>query len=258
MKFLLLSDLHLEQGNPLVSTTPDNIDAVVLAGDIHQGTEGIGWARSRWPSLPIVYVAGNHEFYGHGWESTLDDMRKDAKKHNIAFLENDSTSVCGIRFLGATLWTDYELFGHDRKTDALNTAKMFMSDHRLIHAGHLNKRLMNPDDAMLRHQASRKWLERELMRGKDEGLALNTVVVTHHYPSSHSTAKPYQKQLLSAAFGSNLEDMMGMSAVWIHGHTHTSFDYEIAGTRVVCNPRGYIRNGVAENPAFDPMLVVEI
>jgi hypothetical protein len=46
--------------------------------------------------------------------------------------------------------------------------------------------------------------------------------------------------------------------LWIHGHTHDSFDYVCNGTRVVCNPRGYAIDGIPENPRFDPALTIDI
>ena len=48
------------------------------------------------------------------------------------------------------------------------------------------------------------------------------------------------------------------ACLWVHGHTHDSFDYTINGTRVVCNPRGYVIDGVNENARFDPDLVIAI
>jgi hypothetical protein len=65
---------------------------------------------------------------------------------------------------------------------------------------------------------------------------------------------------LNACFVSRAEHLLGADRVqlWVHGHTHDSFDYTLNGTRVVCNPRGYARGGVNENPFFDPNLVVEV
>jgi Icc-related predicted phosphoesterase len=85
-----------------------------------------------------------------------------------------------------------------------------------------------------------------------------TVVVTHHSPSSRSVAQRFAQDLLTPAFASNLEEMMGSHrvALWIHGHMHDPFDYEIFGTRVVCNPRGYAP--FALTPSFRADFVVEV
>lgn len=85
-----------------------------------------------------------------------------------------------------------------------------------------------------------------------------TVVVTHHLPSMRSVAERYRHELLSACFASNLDHLLGYSALWVHGHTHDSFDYAAHGTRVICNPRGYCRAGQPENRQFNPALVVEV
>lgn len=111
-RLLVLSDLHVEFA-PFVpdATVLQGVDAVVLAGDIHQGTRGIEWARKTFSSLPVIYVAGNHEFYGHHWDRLLDELRAAAELWDVHFLENDAVSLGGVRFLGCTLWSDFEYFG---------------------------------------------------------------------------------------------------------------------------------------------------
>ncbi|MEW8692247.1 MAG: hypothetical protein AB2535_14320 [Candidatus Thiodiazotropha endolucinida] len=104
------------------------------------------------------------------------------------------------------------------------------------------------------HEASRDWLAIMLAEPFDG----RTVVVTHHAPSSQSVHPRYARDLLTPAFASNMENLMdsNRAALWIHGHTHDSFDYEIYETRVVCNPRGY--SPEALNPDFRPDCVVDI
>jgi hypothetical protein len=86
------------------------------------------------------------------------------------------------------------------------------------------------------------------------------VVITHHAPSPKSIHPRFAGSAINACFVSDVESLMGAqrAALWIHGHTHDSFDYTVSGTRVVCNPRGYSKNNVNENPLFDPNLVVTI
>ena len=81
---------------------------------------------------------------------------------------------------------------------------------------------------------------------------------SHHLPSIRSVAPPYINDLSSAGFASHLDDLLGYSELWIHGHTHTNFDYVANKTRIICNPRGYIVRGKPENLAFDSEMVVEI
>jgi len=100
------------------------------------------------------------------------------------------------------------------------------------------------------------WLASRLATPHDEP----TVVITHHAPSPRSIHPRFAGTLLNACFVSDAESLLGAdrALLWIHGHTHDSFDYEVKGTRVVCNPRGYSRSGVNENPHFDPNFTIEV
>lgn len=274
MKLLVLSDLHLE----FAAFAPDPIaaeaaDVVVLAGDIHQGTQGMAWARQTFPDKPIVYVAGNHEFYGHHWTRLLDKLRLQAQVHDIDFLENASGTIQGIRFLGCSLWTDFEFFGLSRRSQMMRAAERGLNDFRRIEADPLQaertvvapgqfKPKLTATHTLRRHRDSLAWLQGELLRGEPD----KTVVVTHHYPHKNSTHPRWAQDDLTAIFGSKLpnEILLGAS-LWIHGHSHDSCDYRIGDSkravRVVCNPRGYPLGWHAsafENPAFDPDLLVDI
>ena len=102
MKLLVLSDLHVEYASFEPDTNATKAaDVVVLAGDIHKGADGIEWARETFPDKAIIYVAGNHEFYGQHWDAHLEHLRRKATIHDIHFLENDAVTIEGVRFLGA-------------------------------------------------------------------------------------------------------------------------------------------------------------
>ena len=275
LKLLVLSDLHLEFA-PFApdQAAVDAADVVVLAGDICNGTKAIPWARQAFGSKPVVYVAGNHEFYRFDWIKLLDQMREQARLHDVHFLENESITLQGVRFLGATLWTDFELFGQKSKMAAMRESAQLMNDFHLIKAKplpveqsaawlHGSPWKLNPTHTLRRHRETLAWLRAEMARGEPE----KTVVVTHHLPSGRSVAPKYAKDMVSAIYASNLPmDVLQGASVWIHGHAHTSFDYQIGdreiSARVVCNPRGYplsrLRPGEFENPGFDPGLMVEI
>lgn len=262
MNLLIYSDLHLERRS--FAPPADAVakaDVVVLAGDIHEGIRGFQWARETFPDCPVVYVAGNHEFYGgRNWMRHIDDMREAAQKHGIEFLECDSTEIAGVRFLGCTLWTDFELHGKDRRTAAIYAATS-MEDYREIRVSRtpetywVTSKFLVPQMTASRHRASVEWLQRELATP----FAGKTVVVTHHAPHANSIPERYREDDLSPAYASDLGRLMGAPALWIHGHTHDSADYATAATRVVCNPRGY--QGVAgglENDAFALDLTISI
>jgi Icc-related predicted phosphoesterase len=251
MKILILSDLHLE----FASLTPpaSKVDVVILAGDIWKKDQGIYWARETWPEIPIIYVAGNHEFYRTERNACLSAVRSSAHEANVHFLENDEIVIEGVRFLGCSLWTDFELFikTHSKEA-AIERCIQCLADFRWIVEG---AEPFSPDDAMRLFHESAAWLTRKLMNEPFDG---KTVVITHHLPSMRSVAPQYANDLSSAGFASNLDALFGYSELWIHGHTHTSFDYIAKGTRVICNPRGYILRGKAENPTFNPELVIKV
>ena len=267
MRLLVLSDLHVEfapfqavQGQQRID---QGVDLVVLAGDIHVGPQGLAWARQTFPDKPIVYVAGNHELYDGHWTRTLDSMREQARIQDVHLLENDRVLVGGVQFLGTTLWTDFELFGAHTRDAAMAAAKRTMVDYRAIaidsdpdDPSKASTRSLQPMDTWVRHRSSRAWLDQAL----DQVDPARTVVITHHYPSFQSTAPMYQQDVGSAAFGSDLDHWMGRAALWVHGHTHSSFDYLLNGTRVVCNPRGYPlrRQGGFENPDFNASFAVDL
>jgi len=275
MRIHLLSDLHneFEQFKP-DSTTVNSCDVVVLAGDIDKGTRGMEWARRAFRSKPLIYVCGNHEFYDHHWTELLQEMEHVAKRLDIHFLENRAIDIDGVRFLGCTLWTDFRFFRYQSVTSAMRACERGLNDFRLIRAEPLRSnslalskvregKRLTAHHVRLRHSASAAWLREQLRAANSEGK--KPVVVTHHLPSERSVSPRYAKDDLTPAFASHLDELVTCARLWIHGHTHDSFDYSVhAGghvTRVLCNPRGYalgVRGApVNENASFNPSLIVE-
>lgn len=246
----VLSDLHLEFRGFVPPPAP--ADVVVCAGDIDVGARGMEWARSRFPDTPVVYVAGNHEFFGARFDDTLVALRTTAARLGIHFLDAGEVVLAGVRFLGATLWTDFELYGAgpERIEQSMHDAKRYMRDYRAIRWGEQGK--FRPHHSLSLHREQVRWLGQKLR----EPFAGATVVVTHHLPLRQSVHPRYEGDALNPAFASDLPHLVRAPAcLWIHGHTHESLDYVANGTRIVCNPRGYIP--MQPNPAFDPVLVVE-
>ena len=251
MKIRILSDLHLE----FQRWAPPKVDAdvVVLAGDIHVGIQGVDWARRHFPLSPVIYVPGNHEFYGEHMQNLRGDLLRAGRDSRVDVLDGDNLVIGGVRFLGATLWTDFALQGTDLSSidRAMADADRGMNDFRLIRYGARGRFL--PKNARAIHLAQVRWLRIKLA----EKFLGPTIVVTHHLPHRHSISPRYQGSDLNPSFASDLSDLMGSSvSLWIHGHTHESFDYLVNGTRVVCNPRGYAPMEL--NPAFDPGLTVDV
>lgn len=247
MKLHILNDLHIEFEDFAPPAT--DADVVILAGDIGVGVQGLRWAKERFPDKPVIYVPGNHEFYHHDI-ALIDELKAEAPD-NIHILDDDQVVVDGVRFLGSILWTDFRLFGEADKFFAMQQARRQMTDFSIIRN---QGQCFTPEDAIKLHEASRDWLAAMLTEPFDG----KTVVVTHHAPSSRSVHPRYARDLLTPAFASNLENLMDGNrvALWIHGHTHDSFDYEVYDTRVVCNPRGYSPEEL--NPGFRPDWVLEV
>jgi predicted phosphodiesterase len=249
MKLHIISDLHLEFATfePIAT----DADVVVLAGDIGKGNKGVYWAREAFPSKEIIYVPGNHEFYGADRVETLALMRIAADQCKVHLLDNDEVVIDGVRFLGGTLWTDFLLFGESEKSATMTDGRIFLNDFRLICEGDLR---FTTERSIELHEQSLAWLKARL----DEPFTGETVVITHHLPSKLSVVDRFKDSLLSACFASELDYLFGKMDLWIHGHTHDSLDYEANGTRVICNPRGYVTFSGMENFDFKPAFILEL
>lgn len=262
MKIRVLSDLHIEHHMP--EDVPGcNADLTILAGDIANGRDGIDWAARTFAGA-VLYVPGNHEYYESAFDPVDQQMAEGAEASGNVTLLNGAVAEFAdapggpVRVIGTTWWTDYALYGENRIDEAMAACAKVMVDHRLIATAGDDgvPRPYTPADALARHRAATAWLANALAQpfpGK-------TVVVTHHGPDLGSPDARYAHDIVSAGFISRRPDLVAQADLWIHGHTHTSFDYWIDDTRVVCNPRGYIsrRTGVPENPAFDWGKVVEV
>lgn len=259
MRLLVLSDLHLEVWRdfaPKFDTKLSRPDVVVLAGDIHTKARAPAWAAQTFPHTPVLYVSGNHEFYGEALDEMDDAIRAECEKYsNVHYLDCEEYLLQGVRFLGVTLWTDFCLFGSDIKPYVMVDVGNAMNDYQRIRVASAGYRKLRPPDTAQLHASQKAWLERKL----DEPFPGPTVVITHMAPSRRSVAPEYASDPVSSAFASNLDELLRPATLWIHGHTHTSFDYLVGQCRVVANPLGYImKGGHAENDDFDPNLIVEL
>lgn len=253
MKLNILSDLHLGQGE--LAPPANDADLVVLAGDIARPAEALAWAQRL--DKPVLYVAGNHEFYGGSLTGAAAQLQQLCSGTRVSVLDRQCVVIGKVRFLGCTLWTDFLLFGEgERQQAAIAEAMRFMRDFSRIRLNDDAPDLFTPRHSMALFRRDRDWLAGELAKAHDGP----TVVVTHHAPARGSIHPRFGQSLLNACFVSDAQDLLGGARVqlWIHGHTHDSFDYVLNGTRVVCNPRGYAKGGVNENAAFDPDFTVGI
>lgn len=244
MDILIASDLHLEFSDIVLDAAGAGV--VVLAGDIHLGAAGVEWAKARF-AQPVIYVAGNHEYYKGEIGAVDHAIRTAAAGSNVHVLDQGAVTIEGVRFLGAVLWTDFDVFGPAVGAQAVAECLAAMPDFSIVRHGAAT---LTPQDTIDFHADDRAWLEASLATPHDGP----TVVVTHHAPHKGSIAPQFADDPVTAAFISDLEPLIleAAPALWIHGHTHTGFDYRVGATRIVCNPRGYARtpNAHKENTDF--------
>lgn len=242
MRIQYFSDIHLEFGS--LETTAADADVVVAAGDIGVGLQALDWLKSF--GKPVIYVAGNHEFYGQEYLFTLANLTSAASGTNVQFLEQRAWVYDGVRFLGCSLWSD--LGGDDN--DQLEELVSIVNDFRKIR---YRTDALNAKSYRQLHWESREWLFAELAKpfpGK-------TVVVTHHAPTPWSW-RDSPSQIKRHAYCNDLREVLHSFeiAAWFHGHTHAVSDYRCSGTRILCNPRGYFPNQLVSE--FDPRKILEI
>ncbi|WP_265130018.1 metallophosphoesterase [Chryseobacterium oranimense] len=248
MKIQIISDLHQEFGS--TDLFFENADIIVLAGDINLGTKGIEWIKLKIENKPVVYVLGNHEYYKGSYPKTLNKIKETAENSNVFVLENEFVDIDGIRFHGATLWTDFSIFGDPMYYGMICQPKM--NDYKKIKRDPSYSKMRTIDTFKI-HQFSKLWLKESLESSSD----LKNIVVTHHAPSIQSVPEPYKKDPLTAAYASDLEDfiMEYQPKYWIHGHIHTPCRYKIGETEIICNPHGYIDE---KYNGYEKELIVEI
>lgn len=250
----LWSDLHLEMSRqrammpPLIPPPAEAI--VLLAGDIANGVDGVRWATETFPNNPVAYVLGNHEYYGHDFRTLIEVARTEARDTTVRVLEGETWDVApGVRVLGATLWTDFDLWGPEDRLAAMHEARR-LADATLIAC---EGRPLSPADSRERCLLTIAWLEAELQRAADDDVA--AILLTHHAPHVLGLAPQHRAttNLLGQSFASDLiRPMEGPTspAVWALGHTHWYIDTDVCRTRLLSNHAGYIFPG--EGLAYDP------
>ncbi len=250
MRLWILSDLHLEHA----PFSPPDVDAdlVVLSGDTAPGTAGIAWAREHFNGLPVLYIAGNHEYYGEDFPGLIDRLRDAADGSTVHVLENDELLLGGARFLGCSMWSDFDYAGAENRSRSMEVCQRLVNDYKQISHSD-QRRALEPRDTRAAHLLSREWLSGRLADRHDGP----TVVLTHHAPI---TRKPPENRVLAAVAGAmatDLSELMSADAVdlWVFGHIHRTVDTSVNGTRVLSNQRGYPHEPVT---GFQPGLVVDL
>ena len=280
MKIQLLSDLHLESNPHFTARPVPGAHLLVLAGDIGSYQNGsqlgtlnisdFGLGRfsplpltqggGAWPT-PVLFIPGNHEYDGLDFDEAHARLRATCQRLGIIWLERESVVLEGVRFVGSTLWTDFDALTTERAfTGEVTLAEQLKARDKAFRAAnfYLKKNHSLRDGAPMLADAVREeglksqaWLRQVLA----EPFAGTTVVVTHFAPSLRSADPRYGLTPGTAGFCNALDDLLLQAQLWLHGHLHCPADYSVHGCRVVANPLGYARKG--EQAAFKPDLLIE-
>lgn len=279
MKISITSDIHLEFGDWYPSN-PESADTLILGGDILVANDLSSYKAERYLTFldnckkeykNVIYIMGNHEYYNGNFATTSVILRKETEKRNIHFLDKECITIDDVVFIGGTLWTDMN--GEDSMTlhaikDMMNDFRCITNTNKIVYKdvpiyeydengkvkldqngygikiGMKKKEtygLFSPEDAVEEHRKFLKYIEHVLSNKSSDK---KYVVCSHHAPSNKSIHPRYASDsLMNGGYRSNLdffiEDRPEIK-LWTHGHVHSSFDYMIGQTRVICNPRGYV------------------
>jgi len=273
VKIQLLSDLHLESNPHFTATPTPGADLLVLAGDIGSYQAGsqltsldipdfglgrfsplpVAGGGAAWP-VPVLFLPGNHEYDGLDFEEAHVRLRETCERLGMVWLERQTAVLGGVRFVGCTLWTDFDALA-DIHPDTANSPltrqlqareKAFRAANFYLKKNHAFRGGQPMLAEAVREEGlkSRQWLQQALA----EPFEGPTVVVTHFAPSLLSADPRYGLSPGTAGFCNGMDDWLASARLWLHGHLHCPADYVKNGCRVAANPLGYARKG--EQAAF--------
>jgi predicted phosphodiesterase len=276
MRIQLFSDLHLERDPAFQPLIQPDTDVVVLAGDIGSyqersrlPDEDFGLARfsplrKDAPRARVLYVPGNHEFDGLEYDDAYERLQRVCAYLGIEWLDRETIVIDGVRFIGTTLWSDFDAIAGAEK----DLAKLLQARNKAFRAANYylskNTTFRKGEPVLAEAQremslACQEWLRAALALPFDGP----TVAVTHYAPSLRSADPRYGVTPGTAGFCNALDALIPWADIWMHGHLHCANDYLVEGVaggrartcRVVANPLGYANKG--EQAAFRPELVIE-
>ena len=271
MHIQLLSDLHLEENSAFQPHRAPGADVLVLAGDLGSdqggsalsalGDEDFGLGRfADWP-VPVIVVPGNHEYDTLDFDATHARLRATCERLGLIWLERETIVLHGVRFVGTTLWADFDALAPRGPTASL--ADQLQARHKAFRAADYYLRIAATTRGgapflaeQIREHAlvCQAWLRAALAEPFDGP----TVVVTHFAPSLRSADPRYGLRPGTAGFCNALDDLLPQADLWLHGHLHCAIDWrdDSGRCRVVANPLGYEKKG--EQAAFAPQLAIAL
>jgi predicted phosphodiesterase len=277
MRVQLLSDLHLELHPDFMPRAASNVDVLVLAGDIGSyqtgsqlSSDDFGLGRfsplrpaAAWPR--VLFTPGNHEFDGLEFVDTYARLRDMCQRLGIEWLEREIVTIGRVRFVGTTLWSDFDVFAKSEKTltkqlqsreKAFRAANYYLTRNTTLKHGEP----MLADAIRALSLECQAWLRAALLT-PFEG---TTVAITHFAPTLNSADPRYGHQPGTAGFCNGLDELLPYAQIWMHGHLHCAQNYTVKGTwegrefacQVLANPMGYLHKD--EQKTFIEGFVVEV
>lgn len=261
MKIQVLSDLHMEfletRGRNVLEGLEfsSSAEVLVVAGDVHKGTDGIDYLNKVYDGRPLIYVPGNHEFFGSDYDALYDQFyhsNKDPSRGVVTLVGGQYVDLVIeqqlVRVVGATLWTDFDLEGDDNRLALARMAEAFLPDFQFISRGKFSA------------QRSREICLQEISAIEEaiNQCSHSCAVVTHYLPHPDSISVDFRNDPLNASYASRLPaSLFAKASLWVHGHAHHNVDYRVKNCRIVSNPRGYPTWNGFQNAAFNPQWMVE-
>lgn len=254
MKINITSDLHIEFEE--LEHKPSDCDMVIICGDISgKDKDTINWLNKTYKDIdiPVLFIAGNHEFYrSKEFHQTYKNLRDYEKESNIKFLQNDIYETDDIIFIGSTLWTDFGCNG-DKYMGKLFSKETLNDYKKIKYHTKGSYRKLKPNDIEFEFCENYSFIKESVKNNPNKKI----VIVTHHAPCGKSIPENFLNDECNPSYVSELSEFIldnPQIKLWCHGHIHSSSDYEVGSTRIVCNPKGY----KDENKLFNPNLVIEI
>jgi predicted phosphodiesterase len=251
MKLRILSDLHIDD-NRDYKIVPNEEDILILAGDISDNPEDTFSLISKYMkdsnySKKVIFVMGNHDFFNDTIIERIKYWKHFGKQlgKNFHFLNQTSVIIDNIEFYGTTLWSNINV------NNNINNRFSQYKDFNCIYNYDIFTPI-TPNDYKKMHLEQKN----NLILYLNKPSKYQRVIITHHLPSYKSISKKYKNNVFNDMFAGNLDYVIENNAIalWIHGHTHSSVDYTIENTRILCNPKGKDD----ENPEFKDNFIVEI
>ncbi len=243
MRIQLLSDLHLE--TEVFDPRPvPGCELLILAGDIDATWRG--YERfAGWP-VPVLAIAGNHEFDGRELNEAWPAFIAHCQSFGITVLEQSSRDLIdvagrSIRVLGAVRWSDFDLYGPERRARCMRAGGYFQKVMQATRSGQIFDAQAVRDEAL----ASRAWLQAAIA-DSTRAVCDALIVVTHFAPSVQCGDPRYTGQASTASFCNADDELMAGVDLWLHGHVHSRHDMRLGATRVISRARGLAHKGETE------------